>query len=123
VKSGELAAEVVQDAQRLVSLEIALAKQELKDLAIANAVAAALVAAGGLLVALAVLVAVPVLIVILVPGHWQAAAVWVIGYALVGTGFVLFGKSRFGFRLPARTIESLKESKEWALRRMRSTVR
>src|SRR3979411_1932758 len=33
-KSGDLAAEVIQDAQRLVSLEIALAKQEVKELAI-----------------------------------------------------------------------------------------
>jgi hypothetical protein len=36
-RSGELAAEVVQDVQRLASLEVALAKQELKELAITRA--------------------------------------------------------------------------------------
>ena len=122
-KSGDLAAEVIQDAQRLVSLEIALAKQEIKDLATANAIAAGMVAFGGLLLVLGVLVAVPSLVVILVPWHWQAAAAWIILYMLLGLGFALFGKARFRVSLPTKTLESLKESKEWALRRMKSTVR
>jgi hypothetical protein len=122
-KSGDLAAEVVQDAQRLVSLEIALAKQEIKDLLMANAIAAGMVASGGLLVILSLLVAVPSLVVALVPWKWQAAVAWVALYALVGIGLVLFGKRRFELRLPARTMESLKENKKWALRQMKSTVR
>lgn len=121
--SGELASEVVQDAQRLIGLEIALAKQELKDLVMANAIAAATVAAGGLLVMLAVLVAAPVLIVSLVPDHWIAAAVWVAAYLLVGLAAVLAGKARFQIKLPPKTLASLKENKEWALRQIRSTVR
>jgi hypothetical protein len=104
-------------------LEIALAKQEVKDLVLANAIAAGLMAFGGLLVVVAGLVAVPSLVVILVPWHWQAAAVWVAAYVLLGIGLVFFGKSRFALRLPTRTLESLKESKAWALRRMKSTVR
>jgi hypothetical protein len=123
VKSGDLAAEVVHDAQRMVSLEIALAKQEIKDLALANAIAAGLVAAGGLLVVLGVLVAVPALIVWLLPWHWQAGAAWVAIYLVLGIGLALVGKSRFAVRLPAKTLASLKENKEWALRQMRSTVR
>ena len=123
VKSGELAAEVVQDAQRLVNLEIALAKQELKELATANAIAAGMVAAGGLLVMLAVLVAGPVLVVALVPDHWIAAAVWVAGYLVVGLVVLMVGKHRFQIKLPPKTIASLKENKEWALRQIRSTVR
>jgi hypothetical protein len=122
-KSGDLAAEVVHDAQRLVSLEIALAKQEVKDLAVANAIAAGMVAFGGLLVILSLLVAVPSLVVILVPWHWQAAAAWVVVYALLGIGLVLLGKTRFALRLPTKTLASLKENKEWALRQMKSTVR
>ena len=121
--SGELAGEVVQDAQRLVLLEVALAKRELKDLAIANAVAAGMMAGGGLLLILAILVAVPVIVVTLVPWHWQAALIWAAAYVLIGIALVLVGKSRLRIRLPAKTIASLKESKEWALRRMRSTVR
>jgi len=110
-KSGELAAEVMQDAQRLVSLEIALAKQEVKDLAIANAVAAAMVAVGGLLAVLAVLVALPVLVVVIMPWHWQAAAVWTAAYITCGAAFAFIGKVRFQIRLPARTIASLKETR------------
>jgi uncharacterized membrane protein YqjE len=123
VKSGDIAAQVVHDAQRLVSLEIALAKQEVKDLAMANAIAAGLVGFGGLLVALAVLVAVPSLVVVLVPWKWQAALAWVGVYLLLGVGLVLAGKSRFALKLPTKTFASLKENKEWVLRRMKSTVR
>ena len=122
-KSGDLAAEVIHDAQRLVSLEVALAKRELKDLAMANVVGAGMVAAGGLLMILGVLVAVPSLVVVLVPWHWQAAAAWIVLYVLAGLGLMLYGKARFRLKLPAKTLASLKENKEWALRRMKSTVR
>jgi hypothetical protein len=122
-RSSDLAAALVHDAQRLVSLEVALAKQEVKDIAMANAVAAGMLVFGGLLALLGVLVALPTLVVLLVPWHWQAAAVWGLAYVLLGTGLALYGKSRFAVRLPARTLESLKENKEWALRRMTSTVR
>lgn len=120
---GDLAAEVIHDAQRLINLEIALAKQEAKDLVVANAIAASLVAAGGVLVTLGLLVAVPALIVVLVPTHWLAAAVWVSAYLVLGIVFVLVGRARFRLTLPPRTLASLKENKEWALRQIRSTVR
>jgi hypothetical protein len=113
----------VQDAQRLVSLEVALAKQEVKDLITANAIAAGMLAGGGLVLILAILVAVPVFIVTLVPWHWQAAAIWAVAYTAIGIALVLVGKSRLRIKLPAKTIASLKENKEWALRRMRSTAR
>jgi hypothetical protein len=123
VKAGDLASEVIHDAQRLASLEIALAKREVKDIAVANGIATGLVVAGGLLIMLAVLVAVPVTVVLLVPWHWQAALAWVAGYVLLGIFLLLAGKAKFQLRLPRRTIESLKESKEWALRRIRSNGR
>jgi uncharacterized membrane protein YqjE len=123
VKAGDLAAEVVHDAQRLVSLEIALAKQEVKDLAVANGIAAGLVGLGGLLIVLAVLVAVPSVVVVVIPWKWQAALAWVVAYLLVGVGLVFLGKSRFVLKLPTKTLDSLKENKEWVLRRMKSTVR
>jgi hypothetical protein len=122
-KSSDLAAEVIQDAQRLIRLEIALAKQELKDVAVANAIAAGMVVSGGLLIVLSLVVAIPTLLVVLVPWHWQAAVAWVVLYALVGMGLVLFGKRRFALKLPVKTLTSLKENKEWALRQIKSTVR
>jgi uncharacterized membrane protein YqjE len=123
VRSGDIAAEVVHDAQRLVSLEIALAKQEIKDLVMTNAIAGGLVGFGGLLVAVAVLVAIPSLVVVLVPWHWQAAVAWFVAYAMLGIGLVFFGKTRFVLKLPTRTLENLKENREWVLRRMKSTVK
>jgi hypothetical protein len=123
VKAGDLASEVIHDAQRLARLEIALAKREVKDIAVANGIATGLVVAGGLLIMLAVLVAVPVTVVLLVPWHWQTALAWVVGYVLLGIFLLLAGKAKFQLRLPRRTIESLKESKEWALRRIRSNGR
>lgn len=35
----------------------------------------------------------------------------------------MFGKRRFALKLPTKTLASLKENKEWALRKMNSTVR
>jgi hypothetical protein len=121
--SRELAGDAMQGVQRLVSLEIALAKQELKEIAIVNLIAAACIAAAGMLAILALLVAMPVLIVVLVPWHWQAALIWVVAYALIAAGLAIFGKSRLSVRLPTRTLESLKENKEWALHQLRSTRR
>ena len=122
-RAADLAAEVIHDVQRLVNLEIALAKQEIKDLVVANAIAAGMIAFGGLLVVLAVLVAIPTLIVALVPWHWQAAAAWVVLYVGIGIGLAVAGRARQVFKLPARTLNSLKENKEWAIRQIRSTVR
>jgi Flp pilus assembly protein TadB len=83
--------------------------------------AAAGSAPAGLLAILALLVAVPVLVVAVVPWHWQAALVWVVAYALLAGVLTLYGKSRLSIRMPSRTIESLKENKEWALHQLRST--
>ena len=117
---GGLIASVVTDAQRLVSLEVALAKQELKEMATGSAIGLGLMAFGGLLLALAVLVVLPTLVVWLVPWHWEAAAVWVGAYFVIGLVLVLVGKSRLQVHLPRRTLESLKENKEWALRHVKS---
>jgi hypothetical protein len=116
-------ASVISDAQRLVSLEIALARQEVKELATGNAIAAGLMGFGGLLVVLAVLVAIPVLVITLVPWKWEAAAVWIGGYVVIGVLLLVIGRARMRIGLPPRTVGSLKENKEWALRRMRSNGR
>jgi putative superfamily III holin-X len=115
-----LIASVVGDAQRLVALEVALAKQELKELAMANAIAVAVIALGGLLIVLGVLVAAPVLVIALVGWTWVAAAIWCAAYVMLGLLLVVIGKSRIQLRPPPRTLESLKENKEWVLRHVRS---
>jgi putative superfamily III holin-X len=123
VSSRGLVASVISDAQRLVALEVALAKQEAKELATANAIAVGVIAFGGLLAMLGILVAMPVVIVMIVPWKWEAAAVWAGAYLVIGLVMVIAGKARLQFRLPPKTIESLKENKEWALRRVRSNSR
>ncbi|HET7421823.1 MAG TPA: phage holin family protein [Candidatus Dormibacteraeota bacterium] len=115
-----LISSVVVDAQRLVALEVALAKQELKEMATANAIAAGIIGAGALLAMLGLLVALPVLVVWLLPWHWEAAAVWTAAYVVLGLLLVIIGKARLQLRLPPRTLDSLKENKEWALRHVRS---
>jgi len=121
--SRGLIGSVLTDAQRLIALEIALAKQEVKELATGNAIAAGLMAFGALLTVLAILVAVPVLVVMLVPWKWEAAAIWVAAYLIVGLVLIVIGKARLQVKLPPRTMESLKENKEWALRRVKSNGR
>jgi len=127
-RSGDLAAEVVQDVSRLVNLEIALAKQELKELAIRNGIAVGLLAFGGLLCMLALLVAVPVAVVLLIAFGWTAVAVIAVAvlaavYLVIGVVLLLVGKARLRIGLPSRTIASIKETKTWALHRLRSTTR
>lgn len=121
--TGELAHDIVASAQQLVHLEIALAKQEVKELVVTNAVAAGAFAGAGLLAMLALLVVLPVLIVVLVPAHWIAALVWLVLYLVAAAGLALFGRSRLRLQAPQRTITTLKETKSWALRQLSTNSR
>mgnify|MGYP001792092964 CR=1 FL=1 len=121
--SPELAAEIVEAAERLVRLEIELAKAELKELAITNAIAAGAFAGAAMLVIITLLIAIPVLIVVAVEPHWLAALVWIVVYLLLAGGLALFGRSKLHIGVPEQTIKSLKETKDWAIRQMRSPAR
>jgi uncharacterized membrane protein YqjE len=121
--SPELAAAIVEEAERLVRLEIALAKTELKELAISNAIAAGAFAGAAVLVITTLLVAIPVLIVVAVEPHWLAALAWIAVYVLAAAGLALFGRSKLHIAIPERTVNSFKETKDWALRQMRSPGR
>jgi hypothetical protein len=116
----ELATEITDDLQRMATLQLQLAKQEVKELAVQNAIAAGMLGTAAVVAVLAVLVALPVLVVVILPWHWEAAVVWVVGYLALGAVLALLGRSRLRLELPPKTTETLKENKEWALRRMRS---
>src|SRR5579863_186014 len=88
--TGELASGIVDDAQRLVKLEIELAKTELKEMALRNAVAAGLLLTTAALAGSALLVGGPVTLVLL-GGHWWWGLVWVGAYLLVGVVLALIG--------------------------------
>jgi cytochrome c biogenesis protein CcdA len=119
----ELAADILEEAERLVRLEIALAKAELKELAITNAIAACAFAGAAVLAIVTVLIAIPVLIVVAVEPHWLAALGWIVVYLLLAVGLALFGRGKLHIAMPERTVNSLKETKDWALRQMRSPGR
>jgi cytochrome c biogenesis protein CcdA len=121
--SPELAAEIVEEAERLVRLQIELAKAEIKELAITNAIAAGAFAVAAMLIIVTLLVAIPVLIVVAVEPHWLAALAWIVVYLLVAGGLALLGRSKLRIAIPERTVNSLKETKDWALRQMRSPGR
>lgn len=121
--SAELAADIVQDAQELVRLQVELAKQEAKELAVRNGIAAGLLAFGALLVMLALLVAAPALVVLLAPDHVIAAAVWLGVYLLLGVGLLLAGRLTLRLQALPRTVENFKETRTWLLRQIRSSGR
>lgn len=116
--TSELAADIVESAQQLVRLEISLAKQEVKELAVQNGIAIGLLAGAGFFAALTLLVALPVLIIVLVPAHWIAALIWVALYFVLALGMGLVGRSRLAIRPPQRTLASLKETKAWVLHQL-----
>jgi membrane protein len=121
--SPELAAEIVEQAERLIRLEIALAKAELRELAITNGIAAGAFALAAVLVIVTLLVAIPVLIVVAVEPHWLAALGWIVVYLVLAGGLALLGRSKLRIAIPERTVKSIKETRDWALRQMRSPGR
>jgi uncharacterized membrane protein YqjE len=122
--SAELAQEIVHEGQRLVRLELDLAKQELRELAYRNGIAVGLLAFGGVLMVLALLVALPVLLlVVLWDNHVLGALIWFGGYLLAGAVLALVGRLVLRIEPPRRTLTSLEETKEWALRQIRSNGR
>jgi cytochrome c biogenesis protein CcdA len=121
--SAQLAADVVESAQQLVRLEIALAKQEAKELAIRNGIAAGLLAGAGLFGMLALLVALPVLLIVWIDNHTLVAIIWLALYIVLAAGLALVGRARLKLKPPEKTIRSLKETREWALRQISSNTR
>jgi hypothetical protein len=121
--SADLAAGLVDEAQRLAHLELDLAKQELKELAIRNGVAFGLFAVAGLFLTLGIFVGIPVLVVVWIPNHVVAAAIWIGAYVLVALILALVGRLMLKLAPPQRTIASLKETKEWVLRQISSSAR
>ncbi len=121
--SAELAQGIVHEAQDLVGLELDLAKQELKELAMRNGIAVGLLAFGALLLMLAVLVALPVLLVLSWSDHVLGAIIWLGTYVVIGAALALIGRLLLRLELPQRTLSSLEETRRWVLRQIRSNDR
>lgn len=121
--SAELAQDIVHEAQSLVRLEVDLAKQELRELAIRNAVAIGMLVIGAVLIGLALLVALPVFLVLRSDNQVLSALIWIGAYVVVGIALALAGRLTLRLEAPRRTLASLEETKEWALRQIRSNGR
>ena len=123
LSSARLAQDIVEDAQELVRLNIQLAKQEVRELLVRNGIAIGLLMFGALLVLLAILVALPAFLVVLWSNHLIGAAIWLGGYAIVGAMLALVGRLRLRIQPPKRTLTSLEETRNWALRQIKSNDR
>jgi hypothetical protein len=106
--------------QRIVELQVDLARREVREMAVRNLAAAGSLAMGAALIATAMVVGIPVLLVVILPWHWEVAAIWIVLYLLVGALAVLVGKARLRIAVPPKTLEALKENREWVLRQIRS---
>lgn len=115
---GDLFRQLAQDSATLVRQEMNLAKAELKSNVKAVARDAAMVAIGGILA----LVGVTVLIAFLVVAVGDALDNYWLGALVVGVLFLLVGgilamaslkKLKHEEMAPTRTLETLKEDKQW----------
>jgi uncharacterized membrane protein YqjE len=115
---GDLFRNLAQDSATLVRQEMALAKAELKSNVKSVARDAAMVAVGGILA----LVGVTVLIAFLVVAVGDALDNYWLGALIVGVLFLLVGgilamsslkKLKNEDVAPTRTLETLKEDKQW----------
>jgi len=121
--SADLAADILESAQQLVHLEVALAKTELKEMAIRNGIAAGMMAGAALLLVTAVITAVPVLLVMLFEPHWLVALIWIIVYLIAAGSLGFVGFKRLQLKAPPKTLGTLKETKAWVLHQISSSSR
>lgn len=120
---GELFAELARDTSTLIRKEIELAKAEISQNAAVMAAGAVSLAVGGLIVLLGVqaLVAAAVLGLALWIDAWVAALVVGGILAAIGGLMAISALKRLKLRnlTPRRTLETLRDDKEWAKEQMR----
>lgn len=114
----DLARGLVDDVQKLVELQVNLAKTELKGLAIRNGVAIGLLVFAALLLVFAIFAGVPLIVVQLTPNHVLTAIIFAAAYALVAIVLAIAGRFTLKLQPPQRTIAALKETKEWLVRQI-----
>lgn len=114
--------EIAADAQRLVQLEVQLAKQEILDLLKQNAIAVGMLSVAALSAVFALYTLVTLLVFIVLSfffhrgmGHDAVAhAVVMLIWVAVAVILGLLGKSRLVFKLPESTIQTIKDDVAWA---------
>lgn len=113
------ASELMDDVTEVVRLHVQLAKQEVREIAMSNLFAGAAFGAAAMLAAIAIFAGVPVMLVVILPWHWEVAAIWIVACLLLAVVGFLVGKAKLRVEPPRKTLETLKEDREWALRQIR----
>ena len=121
--SGSVA-ELVDDVQRLVQLEIELVQQELKELAIRNGIAIGLLLTGGLGVLFALIFAQVALVTWfpLLPA-WANALILTLFWIIAAAILVRYGRARIKIEPPEKTIQSIKDDLEWVKQQIRQVTK
>jgi len=116
---GDLFAELAQETATLVRQEVELARVELSQKASSAARDIASLVVGGAVVYAGFLAIVAALIVGLADAGlpWWLSAL-VVGLVVAGVGYLLVARARTALQqtdlVPGRTVETLKEDREWA---------
>jgi xanthine/uracil permease len=120
---GELFSELAQDVRQLVQLQLALAKTEMSEKASQVGKDVGFMAAGGFVIYagfLAIIAAAIIGLANLIPA-WLSALVVGLIVALIGYALLRKGMNDLKGRnlAPSKTIETLKEDKEWVQEQVR----
>ncbi len=115
---GELFSELANDTSTLVRQEIQLAKTEMTHKATSAGKDAGMIGAGGALAYAGLLALIAAIIIGLGQLIWMWLSALIVGLVVVGIGYFLIQKGLNGLKkldpTPHKTIETLKEDKEWA---------
>ncbi|GAC1362934.1 MAG: hypothetical protein NVSMB32_03890 [Actinomycetota bacterium] len=109
---------LVGDVQRLVQLEMELARQEIKGLLRRNGIAAGMLV-GAALSVLFFLIFGQVWLIVFLPHHAIVAGAVAVFWLLAGLILGLTGKSRLKIELPTATLQTLKDDVEWVKQQIR----
>jgi hypothetical protein len=115
---GELFAELSRETSTLVRQEINLAKTEMTHKATSVAKDIAYMAAGGAIAYVGLIVLAFALVYALAEFIWPWLSALIVGLVVAGIGYALVQKGLTALKQtslkPEKTIETLKEDKEWA---------
>jgi hypothetical protein len=100
------------DVQRLVHLEIELAKQEILGIVKRNAVAAGMLVGAAVSLLFAFIFA-QVWLIVLIPHHAIVGGAVAGFWFLLALALALIGKTRLKIEPPKATLQSLKDDVEW----------
>jgi putative superfamily III holin-X len=116
----ELATGIVDDAQRLWELQLELAKQEAKEIAIRNLFAMGFLIGGGTLIFVVLFVVLPLGIIRLLGFSTLAVLIWLAVDTVAGLSLAFVGYTLLKVPDPktTRSARALLETKEWLQRQI-----